>query len=296
MFLLDNDFRLCMEAANALERDWFASGGGVGWETDVVRHFSLASQQMLGMLGELAGRVEEHIDTAHRTGDLFQEVTLRVRFAVRHLIADQPAEAEADIAGALASWQPSAETFGNQRAWALWSRTRVVLYTREFGRLEEAVGDEWQRMRRALIGRVPALKVEWYHAYGTYLIARSIDARVFNRASEHAALCKQALKLAAEVGRMQFPAAPAVARLLEAGVACARGGDVIGPLKIALEAATAREFLVFTPFLKLRLGEAIGGDEGAELVASGTKEAASQGWKIPAQGAEMAIPVGDGVH
>ena len=98
---------------------------------------------MLGELGELAIRVDEHVASSQRTGDLFQEVTLRVRFAVRHLIADRPTDAETDIADALAAWQPGATQFGNQRAWALWSRTRVVLYAREVGRLEELLGDEW---------------------------------------------------------------------------------------------------------------------------------------------------------
>ena len=288
-FLLDNEFRRCFDLAKELEHDWHAAGGGEGWETDVARHFTLASQQMLGELSALAARVDQQVASSQRTGDLFQEVTLRVRFAVRHLIADRPADAERDIADALAAWQPGATQFGNQRAWALWSRTRVVLYTRELGRLEEAVGADWQRMRRALIGRVPALKVEWYHAYATYLLGRAVHARQSGHASDHAALCRQARALAREVSRMKFPAAPTVARLIEAGIACATGdaGDVVGPLRVALAAATDRQFLVFTPFLKIRLGTALGGTEGAELVATGTAEATQQGWKDPEAGLQL---------
>ena len=292
-FLLDNEFQRCFEMASSLERDWYAAGGGEGWETDVVRHFTFASQQMLGELAALAARVDQQVASSQRTGDLFQEVTLRVRFAVRHLIADRPADAERDIADALAAWQPGTTQFGNQRAWALWSRTRVVLYTRELGRLEEAVGADWQRMRRALIGRVPALKVEWSHAYATYLLGRAAHALSSGRASEHAALCRQTRAVARDVGRMKFPAAPAVARLIEAGLACARAAsgardaDIIAPLRAALAAATDRQFRVFIPFLKMRLGTALDGSEGAELVAAGTAEATQQGWKDPLAGMQM---------
>jgi len=244
------------------------------------------------MMSQLSTRVEQLTATAARMGDKFAEVSLRVRFAVRHLLVDQPATAHADLLDALASWQPSAETFGNQSAWALWTRTRVMLYERDFGRMHEVLDADWERMRHALIGRVPALKIEWYHAYGTYLLGRAIDARDHGRTSEAATLIRRAARLASGLDQMPFPGAPATARMLDAGVACVRGGDVVTPLRIALEAALAADFLVYTPFLRRRLGEAIGGSEGATLVAAGDAEAAAQGWLIPERGAEMCIPRG----
>src|SRR5260221_8374789 len=57
---------------------------------------------------------------------------------------------------------------------------------------------------------------------------------------------------------LKYPAGQAVARMLEAGVACARGGDVVGPLRTALEATTKQDLLVYVPFIELRLGEEIG--------------------------------------
>ncbi|HEY6034061.1 MAG TPA: hypothetical protein VIV58_07375, partial [Kofleriaceae bacterium] len=292
VFLLDHQFRRCLELATELEREWHAYGYGEGWETDIIRHFNLASQQMLGMMSELGAQVEGLVANAARMGDKFQEVSLRVRFAVRHLLVDQPDTAHEDIVDALASWQPSAEAFGNQSAWALWTRTRVMLYQRDFGRMHEVLDADWERMRRALIGRVPALKIEWFHAYGTYFLGRAIDARDHGRHSEAATLIRTCARLAKGIDRMPFPGAPATARMLEAGVACVRGGDVVTPLRIALEAALASEFLVYTPFIRRRLGEAVGGSEGAALIAAGDAEATAQGWKLPERGAEMCIPRG----
>ncbi|HEX7701154.1 MAG TPA: AAA family ATPase, partial [Kofleriaceae bacterium] len=292
VFLLEHDFRRCYELAKGLEQEWYALGYGEGWETDVIRHFNLASQQMLGMMKELSARVETLTTNAARTGDKFQEVSLRVRFAIRHLLVDQPELAHTDITDALASWQPSAEAFGNQSAWALWTRTRVVLYQREFGKLHESVDADWQRMRRALIGRVPALKIEWFHVYGTYFLGRAIDARDHGRHSESASMLRTVMRLARRIAGMDFPGAPAAALLLEAGAACVRGGDVVTPLRVALEAATKADFVVYTPFIRRRLGEAIGGSEGAALIAAGDAEATAQGWLIPDRGAEMCIPRG----
>ncbi len=146
VFLLEHDFRRCWPSLKeSRAADWYVLGYGEGWETDVIRHFNLASQQMLGMWKELSARVETLTTNAARTGDKFQEVSLRVRFAIRHLLVDQPDVANVDITDALASWQPSDEAFGNQSAWALWTRTRVILYQREFGKLHEAVDADWQR-------------------------------------------------------------------------------------------------------------------------------------------------------
>lgn len=292
VFLLDHDFRQCYQLAQQLEGEWYAMGYGEGWETDVIRHFNLASQQMLGMMAPLAQRVEQLAAAAARTGDKFQEVSLRVRFAIRHLLVDRPLAAHEDLTDALSSWQPSAETFGNQSAWALWTRTRVILYQQDFGKLYESLEGDWTRLKRSLIGRVPALKIEWYHAYGTYLVGRAIHARDTGQASACNALLRQCAALARGLERMQFPGAPPAARLLEAAIACVRGGDVITPLQVALEAATKADFVVYTPFIRRRLGEAIGGDEGAALIATGDTEAREQGWRVPECGAEMCIPRG----
>ena len=214
-----------------------------------------------------------------------------MRFAVRHVLTDRPDVADDDLTDALSSWH-SADSFGNQHAWALWARTRIVLYRRDFGKLEEIVGADWVRMRRALIGRVPALKVEWLHAYGTYLLGKAIDAREHGRASEHTAMCRAASRVAASVGRMQFPAAPTVARMLEAGVTCVKGGDVVGKLQIALEAAKTHHLGVYVPFIQRRLGEALGGTEGDAMMAAADRDAKAQGWMFPDRGAELVLPRG----
>ena len=48
--------------------------------------------------------------------------------------------------------------------------------------------------------------------------------------------------------------------------------------------------LVFAAFLKRRLGEAIGGDEGATLISQADALSMRSGWVVPERGAELVIP------
>jgi eukaryotic-like serine/threonine-protein kinase len=289
-FLLDNDFARAHQDAVALEHDWYAAGHGPGWETDVAMHFSLASQQMLGELRDLSRRVAMLVHNAQRTGDLFQEVTLRVRFAVRHLADDRADDAHADVVDALAAWLPGTDAFGNQRAWALWSRTRIGLYR---GVLDDDLDGEWERMLRALVGRVPVLQAEYLHSYGIYLLARAYEAQRHGNHSTHAELCARASRVADRLGRLSFPAAPAVHHILRAGVAWALGSDdVVELTRVALDQTIECNLLVYAAFLKRRLGEAVGGDEGAMLISQADAFAMRCGWVVPERGAELAWPTG----
>jgi tetratricopeptide (TPR) repeat protein len=287
-FILDNDFARAYRDALDLENEWYAAGHGPGWETDVAMHFSLASQQMLGDLVELSRRVAMLVHNAKRTGDLFQEVTLRVRFAVRHLIEDRPDVAREDVLDALHAWLPDTDSFGNQRAWGLWSRTRIALYQ---GKLDDELDDEWRRMLRSLVSRVPIMQVEYLAVYGAYLLARAHRAKKRGNHSEHAALCARTARVAERAGRLAFPAAPVTHAMLRAGIAWARGdSDVIAATRTALDQSIECGVLVFAAFLKRRLGEAIGGDEGNTLISQADALSMRSGWVVPERGAELAIP------
>jgi serine/threonine protein kinase len=288
-FLLHNDFARAHHAARQLENEWYSAGHGPSWETDVAMHFSLASQQMLGEFRELSRRVDMLAHSAKRNGDLFQEVTLRVRFAVRHLLVGRPAAAREDVRDALAAWLPGTDSFGNQRAWGLWSLTRAALYE---GKVDTELDDEWERWQRSLIGRVPVMQTEAYHLFGTYLLARAHDAQKRGRPSEHAAFCRAADRLAERLDRLPFPAARGSAGMLRAAIVWARGGDRADAARKGLDAGLEYGVMGYTAFFKRRLGEAMGGDDGATLIKQADELALRTGWTEPERAAELAIPTG----
>jgi serine/threonine protein kinase/tetratricopeptide (TPR) repeat protein len=292
-FVLENDFARTLESATRLEQAWYRAGHGPGWETDIALHFALSSLQMLGRYGEMAHRATAQIALAKRKGDLFQDVTFRVRFAMRHVIADRADVGRADVLDALASWLPGTDTFGNQRAWGLWSRIRIALYTNAFATLESELGIECQRMQRSLVGRIPILRVEWLHAYGTYMLGLAIAARK-RSATDAAGHLRAASALADKLAKLDFPGALAGAKTLRAGIAML-GDDRdarVTALRDAIGESKARNIHVAMYSFERRLGEELGGDEGALLIASGDERARTAGMIAPQRATEVFLPSG----
>jgi len=293
-FILDNDFERAHASATALEGEWYAAGRGPGWETDVAMHFSLSSTQMCGRFAEMAHRVAALTESAKRKGDLFQDVTLRVRFGMRHLLADRSDDARADVLDALASWLPGSDAFGNQRAWGLWSRIRIGLYAGQLATLEQELGDECRRMKRSLVARLPIMQLEWGHAYGCYLVGLALAARARGDASASAALVRTASSVANRLAAFEFPGAPTSSLALKAAIACIEDDRAarVELLQAAIAESYARGIHVASPFLERRLGEELGGDRGRELIEKGDRRAREAGWIQPERAAEVAMPSG----
>ena len=58
------------------------------------------------------------------------------------------------------------------------------------------------------------------------------------------------------------------------------------------DAALESGVMPYTAFFKRRLGEAMGGDDGATLISQADDLALRAGWTNPERGAELAIPTG----
>jgi hypothetical protein len=293
-FVLDNDFVKVVDSATALEREWYAAGRGPGWESDVAMHFALSSLQFCGRYSEMASRVATLTAAAKRKGDLFQDVTLRVRFAMRHLLVGRADVARADVEDALASWLPGRDSFGNQRAWGLWSRIRIALYAGELATLADDLGDECRRMQKSLVARLPIMQLEWFHAYGTYLVGLAAGARVRGEASEQTRCLRAATAVADRLAAMPFPGAPTSGLAVHAAIA-GLGDDRearVAALRKANAEATAHGIHVCTALFDRRLGEELGGSEGSELIAAADAKARAAGFTDPERAAEVFAPTG----
>jgi serine/threonine protein kinase/tetratricopeptide (TPR) repeat protein len=292
LFVRDNDWHGCLASIDELRPLWREAGRGPGWETDVTTHFEIASYQLLGEYKKLAQRVRAAVRAGQRTGNLFLEVSLRVRFAGRHFVHGRWKDALDDVDDAIAAWIPESHSFGNQRAWALWSKSRIAACSRELERFTPALDEEWGRMRRSLTGRVPLMRVEWQAAYGTYLCAKAQLAKRRGNHSEHARLCRAATRHADDVSKLPFPAATWAEWMVRASVAWARGDPdrALSDTRRALELHRAHPSHVFEWALQRRVGELLGGSEGEALIAEAEREGAAHGITDLPTFCEAAIP------
>ncbi len=111
-------------------------------------------------------------------------------------------------------------------------------------------------------------------------------------ATERDQKAREALSCARRLRRERLPLATALAPTLEAGAANLIGDHerAISELRRALVCFEELETMLIASGVKRCLGEAIGGDEGAALVAGADSWMAEQGVVNPARLAALLVP------
>jgi hypothetical protein len=93
------------------------------------------------------------------------------------------------------------------------------------------------------------------------------------------------------MAQMPYPAAPVSSSLLAAATASVRGdADVVDKTRHALAEAQRCGVYAFAAATERRLGEALGGSEGAAMIARADDSARKLGFTNPERAAEMAMP------
>jgi hypothetical protein len=136
------------------------------------------------------------------------------------------------------------------------------------------------------------MRLEGDHAYGTFLLARAHAAKRRGQHTLHTSLCREVLKVSARLRLLPFPAVAVPIALLDAGVAVAKGdhANAVALTRRALEQAHLTHCLPYAALTKRRLGELVGGDEGAALLREGDAESRVAGFINPERACELAIP------
>jgi tetratricopeptide (TPR) repeat protein len=248
----------------------------IAWELDTTYFYHLVALFYLGEINEVVHRLPGFLREARERDDLTAATNLRTRIAyIIHLAADQPEAARQEVRQGMTTWSQTA--FQAQHSWEMYVVGEIHLYC---GRGVEAwrwINDHWPRLKRSLLLRIQAVRIESQYLLGRSALAAAIDPQW------SAAECRRVIRCAARCARRLRRegarwAAP-LAALLDAGVSTARD-DVaravrdleraeqgFGEVHMALHAAIARR----------RRGELLGGAEGAALVE------AANGW-MRAQG------------
>jgi hypothetical protein len=263
-WFFDNDWTATTRLAESAIAAWQSTGGGLGWEVDILEMFVAWAQAARGELSALGRHVQAAVRQARRSGNRLREVIVRVSFPQVHLALDRPDEAEADVADAFASWHvpDGLATDDNAFFWSVKSRTIIAQYRGPDPALDAALEAAWARVERSLLVRFPVVHLETGATRGHWRVGRAVaDPRAAP------ALLSAA---AADVRRMRksgMPAARVQATLLEAGIAQARG-DADGAIRLLTALLPALDRHVMpgpAAAARRQLGGLLGGQQGRQL-------------------------------
>jgi serine/threonine protein kinase len=285
-FFCRNRWRAALEqftAGEALLRE----KGTLGFEIDNGQLFSCWALTYLGELDEVARRVPQLVTAAERRGDRYAAVTLRCGFQGVYLVRDDdPLEAERQVVDAIGSWTTAESSYHIQHFVTLYTRCDLLFYAGQWQRARELLDHDAPGLRRSFLDRVPFNRALLEHQRAKAIVSELAES------PSRRDLQKQALAIAAHQAGDAQPLARANAHLTRAGMHRALG-DVeraAVELRAALTALDAMDTHLYANATRRRLGETVGGDEGAGLIAQAEQWMHARGVRNPVRMTAMLIP------
>ena len=288
-FLCHNRWREALAAFTEAIAIFCAHEARHGFELDTVGLFCCWALYYLGELGELGRRVPTLVASAMRGGDRYAAVTYRTAFAVHRLFRDEPAEAEREVDDALASWSTGG-AFQMQHLFGMLSRCDAAVYRGEPAAALPLVEASRAPLARSMLDRAPANAMLLRSTLGRLAVACGAQAPAGSAARRRAAA--EARKHARDLLRSPTPGGRAPVGVLLAGAA-ELDGDVdgaIAELRRTLPLLEAIDLNLYAYGARRRLGQLVGGDEGAALVAAADDAMTRQGVARPDKLAAMIAP------
>jgi len=245
---------------------------GVGVLRESARHafFELRTGEMvhlwllscLGQLFELARRREPFLAAADARADLYAATTMRLGPpSIAALRGDDPIAARAAMRAASAKWsQPGYHT---PHYWAMYAEAQVDLYEGHGHAAWTRVQDSWAKLRNALMFYAQVIFLE-----ASFLRARAALATVVEQPALESAMLRSAARDAKTLA-----GADAREHLLKA----ITGLEAVG-MRLHAEAA------------RWRLGQLLGGGEGAALAHAAEEWARGEGVVSPPRMFAMIAP------
>lgn len=245
---------LCEQAADVL-RDRCT---GVTWEVTIAQRFWLSSLLYLGELREISRRVPILQAAALAQGNLFAATDLRTRMNLIWLAADNPDKARAEIIEALSDW--SHEGFHLQHYSSLTALVQIELYTGDAEVAWKHLQGQWKALEESMLMRSQILRIDAMH-----LRARTALAT----ATEHRNRLKIAEAMARRIAKENMLWSDPFVSTIRGAIAHQRKekASAIAYLSDALEKFELADMHLYAAATRRRLGIAMGGERGAEMMA-----------------------------
>ncbi len=285
----ENSWRAALDIFEELEREVRSRHQSRGWALDTAQTYKCFALLYLGDLEALSRLVPSHVREAERRGDLYASVALRTRLNVVWLAADDPDTAEWDLEDAIEAWRVPDQGFQVQHFWALFARCELALYIDEPYLAAEHLERDLGALRRSLLLRIELVRVELIHLRGRVELALAAAASNDELRRRH---LRAALGFASTLEHAELPMAPALALLLRAGVAHLEGdlAAEIDLLRRASEVLTSTETMLYANAARLRLADAVGGDDGVEMRKTALADLRARTVQNPDAVADVLVP------
>jgi tetratricopeptide (TPR) repeat protein len=256
----------------------YANCTNVVWERDTAHAMSHWAQVYLGSLKSLAQMLPERLREAEQQGNLYAVCALPASITVLHWIArDDVAGGRAAIARINERW--SLRGYQIQHWSETGSNALLDLYVGDVMSARRRVEEGWVPMSKSLLTRVQLIRFEVHELQARTALA----AALAQTGSERERYLRVAEQYTAKLAKEGLGWTDAIAALRRAGVRAARDDrdGAIEEYRAAFAACDAEELGLHTAAARVRLGQLLGGDEGAALVEAGLAALRAEDVKKP---------------
>jgi serine/threonine protein kinase len=247
---------------------------GVTFEMDTTHLIVVSALGYMGDLIELGRRLQRYLQSASERGDLYAMTYLTVGDSVLTWLArDEPGGARKEILEATERYSPRAVLV--QHFLKLMALGRIDLYRGEGRMAWTRLQEGWPALQRSLLLHSQVQRVMMTYLRAQAALAAAVETKA---AGECRALVAAAAKDASRIGKEGMPYSDALATLVAAGVAHARGqleqaASLYARAAVKLDGA---EMVLHAAAARWRQGQVIGGDAGQALIARARGACANQ--------------------
>jgi serine/threonine protein kinase len=265
-------FRDSVQQADEAEAIFRERCTNVSWEISTTSNYALCSLMYLGELGQLATRVPLRVREAEEHGDLYAGLDPVCRPGIVWLAADEPDLARRAVRQVMDRW--SLQGFHFQHYLEMFAENQVDLYMGRWASAWRRADERWEQMKKALLLRIPFVKLEALHLTGRCALAAALGSGDRN-------LVARAERNAREIEKEKTPWASPFATAVRAGVASLRGeketaADLLAQTARGFEKA---EMLLYARAADHRRGTLAGSAGGAAITDSAEEWMRARGVK-----------------
>jgi hypothetical protein len=287
---MEGRWKVSWELAQRCEEIFRERCTGTAWELDTTHIYSLRALFFLGELNELSHRLPALLKEAGERGDLFAEMSFRIRQSyLLSLMADEPARAREELDYAAAQW--SHQGFQLQHYFHLVGEAEISLYGGSATEALTGLLHRWRALERSLLLRtVQLFRIEAHHLRARCAIAAACAQQSGSPVRE--SLLSSALRDAHSITKERTAWGEPLALLITAAVASIRANrdEAASLLSFAESGFERNDMVLYRSATRRALGLILGGEEGRKLVESADEWMAGQKVRNAERMMSMLVP------